>query len=57
MFSDNTIEKRVMEVIKNKVKATQKSYDEGVKALEAELEERKTKLADNLVNDLIGKII
>ncbi len=57
MFNDNTIKRRVMEVIDKKVKDTQLAYDEGVRVLEEKLVEDKGNLADKMVNDLIGKII
>lgn len=57
IFSDNTIEKRVMTVIRTKIVETQKEYDLGIKEIEAETELKKEKLADDLVNKIIGKIL
>lgn len=57
MFKDNTISARVMSVIKDKISATQGVFDEGVLKLEEELEDKKTKLADDLVKGLLDKIL
>lgn len=65
-FKDNTIEKRVMGVVKGMIATAQKQYEDGIKSLDekfddevAILEERldidKTNLADSLVNNIVGK--
>lgn len=54
---NNTIYKRVMEVIKAKIKEAQKEYDDGIVVLEKKLEEDKVTLADKLVNAILGKIL
>lgn len=56
MFS-GLIYGRVMKAIKEHVAMKQREYDAGVKALEQELENKKSKLADGLVNEILGKII
>lgn len=57
MFKDNTIGKRVMEIIKTRIETAQKKYDEGVKELEAKLEDDKNLLADKHVSDILGKVL
>jgi len=57
MFGDNTIYKRVMLVVKQKIKEAQKEYDDGVVVLEEQLEKDKVALADKLVNAILGKIL
>lgn len=57
MFNNNTIYKRVMVVIKDRIKEEQKKYDDGAKDLEEQLEKDKAALADKLVNAILGKIL
>jgi hypothetical protein len=65
MFTDNTISKRVMAAIKQRIAAKQRAYDEGVKTIDthadAELKkveakriEDKAVLADKLVSEILG---
>lgn len=51
------IETRVMSVIKEKIKAKEQFYKEGVMKLEAELEGKIEKFADEVVESIIGKIL
>ena len=68
MFNNNIIEKRVMAVIKAKIATAQKDYDEGVDDLKeasfqaietitTKLKTDKEKLADDLVNGILQKIL
>lgn len=57
MFGNNVIKKRVMDAINKRVEDTQKAYEVGVKELEKELDDKKAKLADNLVEGLLGKLM
>jgi hypothetical protein len=68
MFSDNTIQNRVMTHVKTKIAIAQKKFDDGVKQICEDCENTKVKadakrdadkvaLADNLVNEIIGKFI
>ncbi len=46
-----------MSVIKAKIAAKQKEYDEGVIKIDEEAELKKTKLADATVESIISKIL
>lgn len=51
------IEKRVMTVIKAKIAAKQKEYDEGVVKIDEEAQIKKEKLADATVDSILNKIL
>lgn len=57
IFTDNTIEKRVMQVVKAKIKTAQAEYDSGVKELEEKLEREKESLMEKLVHGIVGKFL
>lgn len=68
MFKNNTIEKRVMAVIKAKIEEAQKifneaekdlieTFDNDVKALGVKLEADKEDMLTNHVNKILGKIL
>lgn len=54
MFSKNSIEKRVMRVIKSRIASAQKKFDDGCGKIDAKAEVDKTILADELVASLIS---
>ncbi len=51
-----TIEKKVMKAIRARISRAEKKYDEGVKVLEKELEDKKIVLEDTLVKEVLGEI-
>lgn len=68
LFGNKTIEKMVMESIKNRIDIAQTKFDEGCKALDEQhsrdieilkekLEGDKTITAENLVNSILGKVL
>ncbi len=56
MFAQ-TIQARVMKVVKERIGQAQKKFDENVKVLSQEFEEKKERMADECVNDVIGKLV
>lgn len=57
MFGDNTIYKRVWEVLKTKIKDLEARYKEGCVKIDEEAEAKKVALQDSLVNEVLGKIL
>ncbi|MES2408792.1 MAG: hypothetical protein V4509_00645 [Patescibacteria group bacterium] len=68
IFTDNTIEKRVMVAVKRKIKSAQTQYESEVKRLDIEYKEavdlaerqcisQKSDVAEKLVTSIIGKFI
>ena len=55
MIWGNTIKKRVMAVLEEKLKTTQQHYVTECKIIDDKAEEDKEKLADKLVNEIVGK--
>lgn len=68
MFKNKTIHKGVMKVIKDRIKQKQEDYNtqifiiedshiRDIERLVDEKEEKKAALADQMINDIVGKII
>jgi hypothetical protein len=68
MFTKNTIRKRVMSVINNRIQSAEKQLENGCKEidenhikavaeLEAKREQKKENLANGLVQDILGKVL
>ena len=55
MFND-TIKKRVMEVVKMKIAVAEVDYQEGCKKLDEKLQEDKEALANKLVENITHKL-
>lgn len=57
MFTENTIKSRVMKAITTHINNVEKQYREECLEIERQAEEKKTKLADTMVDSILKKII
>ena len=68
IFKDNTIRKRVMDVIDARIKTSQDSYEVICKAIdedeekshkqiERDAKDHKEKVSEKLVNEILGKVL
>lgn len=57
MFKTNSIKQRVLDAVTARLNSLQAEYDSEYKRLDEELEEKKVKLADKMVDSVVSKIL
>lgn len=55
MFRGGVIAQRVMEVIKARIEAGQRRYEEECERIDAEAFQKKANMADKIVTDIVGE--
>lgn len=57
IFGEKTIKSRVMDILNAKIKEAQNLYDSGCKSIDEEAKTKKTQLADQMVENIVGKFL